>query len=220
MIYGASTSDETIQSALRDRLRWEPEVEGVAIAVSVANGVATLAGTVRAYQRAAAERVARDTAGVTAVENRLRVSDPLRLDDEGLAAVLMAALAEESIGVPDEVTVAVHDGVVELSGQVSSGRARLAAQEAAVDLPGVVDVQNRIVVTSSPVHAARVERAIRDAFAAAAADAAVGITVAVAGSRVALAGTAPTDHYRHLAEEAAWGVEGVGAVRNEIQVAL
>ena len=211
-------SDEAIARQIRERLTWEPEIEGAAIAVRVVNGTATLEGSVRGYQGAAAERIVRETPGVTAVENRLRLIDPLLPGDETIAELVNAALTADPVIPAARLDVAVHDGIVELRGQVRSGAERVAAEDAVLDLPGVVDVRNRIVVAGPPAPAEQLESTIRDAFVAEAVEAASRIVARVDGDQVTLAGSVPTPHHRHLAERTAWSVSGVAEVRNEIRV--
>jgi osmotically-inducible protein OsmY len=209
-------SDVMIAERIRARLSWDPEIEGAVIAVEVADGVAMLEGVVRGYQRAAAERIAVETPGVTAVDNRLRLIDPLRPADETIARLVADALAAEASIPAGQIGVAIHDGMVELSGEVNRGAERAAAEAAVVDLPGVVNVRNRITVANVAVPVDQIETTIREAFAAEAAAAAASITAHVNGGQVTLMGTTSTAHYRQLAERAAWGIVGVSEVRNEI----
>jgi osmotically-inducible protein OsmY len=214
----ANQSDETIAHALRQRLEWDPEMEGVAVAVRITDGVAILEGTVRPYQRAAAERLATETPGVCAIDNRLQLSDPLRLDDQALARLAVVALEADPVIPAAQIVVAVQRGIVELRGDVERGAERLAAEAAVVDLPGVVDVHNLIVVAASPPSAADLTAAIQEAYVAEATAASARIAARVEGGRVTLTGTTPTPHFRQLAERAVWRVSGVGDVLNEIRV--
>jgi osmotically-inducible protein OsmY len=211
-------SDEAIAHAIRTRLTWDPEIEGAAIAVTVMKGTAILEGTVRGYQRAAAERIARETPGVEAVDSRLRLADPFRPGDETIARMADTALAADPAIPAAQIVVTVHDGIVELTGEVSRGAERMAAEAAIIDLPGVVDVRNHMTVTEAPVGAAQIVTTIEEAFVAEAHAAAVGIAAQVDGGRVTLTGTTPTPHHRQLAERAAWGIAGVSDVRNELRV--
>jgi osmotically-inducible protein OsmY len=214
----ADQSDDVIEQEIRARLTWDPEIEGAVIAVNVAQGVAILEGTVRGYQRAAAERIARDTPGVTAVDNRLRLIDPLHPSDEIIARLVDAAFAADPMIPAEQISVAVHDGIIDLSGEVSRGAERVAAEEVVLDLLGVVDMHNRIAVADLPVQVEQIETTIRDAFTAEADAAAARIDAQVNGGQVTLTGTTPTSHHRQLAERAALSVMGVSEVRNEIQL--
>lgn len=210
--------DEAIARDIRERLASDPEIEGAAISVSVAGGMEVLEVAVRGYQRAAAERIASATPGVIAVDNRLRLADPLRPGDETLAALVAASLAGDPAIPAARIGIAVREGIVELSGEVSRGAERLAAEAAILDLPGVVDVRNQIAVVAPPVQPRQIETTISDAFAAEATAAAGKIVVQVDEGRVTLSGSVPDPHYRQLAERAAWNVAGVNEVRNEIRI--
>jgi osmotically-inducible protein OsmY len=212
------TSDEAIAQAIRTRLTWDPEIEGATIAVTVAQGSVLLEGVVRGYQRAAAERIARETPGVAAVDNRLHLADPLHPGDETLAKLIATALTADPAIPAGQIGVTVHDGIVELRGEVNRGAERSAVEAAVLDLPGVVDVHNRVTVSAAPVEAEQIATTIQDTFVAEARAAARGIVAQVDGDRVTLTGTTPTPHYRQLAERAAWSVAGVSEVRNEIRV--
>jgi osmotically-inducible protein OsmY len=211
-------SDEQIQREIRERFVWEPEIEGAGITVTVVDGIAILEGAARGYQRAAAERIAGATPGVRAVEDRLRLIDPLHPDDETLLHLAASALAADPVIPAGQVGVAVRNGIVELSGEVQRGAERAAAEAAVLDLPGVIDVRNAITVVGSPPQAAGIESAIRETFVTEAAKAAAEIAVSLDGALATLTGTVPTPHYRQLAETVAWNVPGVSEVRNELRV--
>ena len=215
---GGDRSDDVIEQDIRARLTWDPEIEGVVISVNVTRGVVILEGTVRGYQRAAAERISKETLGVTAVDNRLRLIDPLHPPDETIGRLVEAALATDSLIPAAQISVAVHGGIVELSGEVSRGADRIAAEAAVLDLPGVVDVRNRIAVVDVPVQVEQIETTIREAFMSEATAAAARIAAQVEGGQVTLTGTTSTSHHRQLAEQAALNVMGVSEVRNEIQL--
>ncbi|MDE2219878.1 MAG: BON domain-containing protein [Gammaproteobacteria bacterium] len=64
-----------VDAAVRARLGADPALRGGAISVSAAGGTVTLRGTVAtSAQRAQAERAARAVAGVSAVNNQLKVN--------------------------------------------------------------------------------------------------------------------------------------------------
>ena len=210
--------DEAIAQEIRQRLTWDPEIEGASIGITVEDGIATLRGDVRAYQRAAAERIAWATPGVRAVDNALHLTDPFHPGDERIAALATAALASVP-GIPAAaIDIVVINGVVKLRGDVERGEQRAAVAAAVLDLPGVVDVRNEITVGAPPANAGGVQGAIQEAFAADAAATAAQIMVRVEGASVTLTGTSPTAYHRQLAERAAWRVAGVTGVRNELAV--
>jgi hypothetical protein len=70
-------SDADIRRDVEDELRWDPDLDATDIAVSVNNGVVTLAGFVRSYtEKFEAEVDAKRVAGVLAVVNDLEVRLP------------------------------------------------------------------------------------------------------------------------------------------------
>jgi hyperosmotically inducible periplasmic protein len=71
----AAQSVGPLDAAVRERIGADPALRGVPISVSATGGTVTLRGTVAtAAQRAAAERTARTVAGVSAVNNQLKVN--------------------------------------------------------------------------------------------------------------------------------------------------
>ena len=70
-------SDSDIRRDVEDELRWDPDIDATDIAVSVSNGVVTLAGFVRSYmQKYHADSDAKRVAGVLGVANDLEVRLP------------------------------------------------------------------------------------------------------------------------------------------------
>ena len=70
-------SDSDIKRDVEDELRWDPDIDATDIAVSVNNGVVTLAGFVRSFmQKYQAEADAKRVAGVLAVANDLEIRLP------------------------------------------------------------------------------------------------------------------------------------------------
>lgn len=68
-------SPAPLDAAVRERLAVDPALRGAAVSVSAAGGTVTLRGTVAtAAQRAAAERSALAVAGVSVVNNQLKVN--------------------------------------------------------------------------------------------------------------------------------------------------
>src|SRR5215469_10267750 len=109
------------------------------IAIRNINGDVSLTGTVRSYpQYLEAAAATRRVAGVTGVHNLLEVVLPEsdQRDDVKLATAANNALAQ-NVTVPDGVEATVEDGNVTLTGIVSYGTERAAAEAAIASLPGV-----------------------------------------------------------------------------------
>src|ERR1700716_2778204 len=70
-------SDSEIERDVRDELKWDPDLNADDIAVSVKNGVVTLAGFTPSYtDRLEAEAAAKRVAGVLGVANDIEVRLP------------------------------------------------------------------------------------------------------------------------------------------------
>src|SRR3984893_1053044 len=70
-------TDSEIESFVKEELRWNPDLNSSDIAMSVKNGVVTLAGFVRSYvEKYQAEKAAKRVAGVIAVANDIEVRLP------------------------------------------------------------------------------------------------------------------------------------------------
>src|SRR3982074_1836627 len=70
-------TDSEIQRDIEDELRWDPSLDNDDIAVTVRDGVVTLAGYVKSYlDKWHAERVAGKVKGVKAIANDLNVKLP------------------------------------------------------------------------------------------------------------------------------------------------
>src|SRR5262250_1750514 len=100
------------------------------IAIDNIEGYVSLTGTVPSYpQYRAAAAAARRVAGVTGVHNHLEVVLPESdfRDDVKLATAANNALAA-NVTVPDTVEATAYDGDVTLTGTVSYGTQRAAAE--------------------------------------------------------------------------------------------
>src|SRR4030081_1831734 len=70
-------SDAEIERDVKDELQWDPDLDATDIAVSVKNGVVTLAGFVKSFSdKFEAEAAAKRVTGVVAVANDLEVRLP------------------------------------------------------------------------------------------------------------------------------------------------
>ena len=114
-------SDSEIERDVRDELKWDPDLNADDIAVSVKNGVVTLAGFVPSYaDKFEAEAAAKRVAGVHAVANDLEVRLPAidERPDPDIARDAVAALKAELPISHDRIKVIVKDGWMTLEGAV------------------------------------------------------------------------------------------------------
>jgi osmotically-inducible protein OsmY len=122
-----------------------------------------------------------------------------------------------------DVGVAVRDGVVTLTGTVSSYGERLAAQEAAHRVGGVLDVANDLHVKLPSADArddTDIARAVRRTLEWHVQVPHERIQSTVSDGRVTLTGTVDFAHQREIAEWAVRNLTGVCAVTNRIELAV
>ena len=197
------------------------------VKVSVANGVATLSGTVNLYEdKVDAANRAQHTKGIASVDNEIQVAGTAVPDAE-IEKKLGEELAYSREGygnVFDAITLQVRDGVVLLGGHAHDYPDRDAAVALAATTPGVKDVIDDIEV--DPVSS--IDWRIRMAVARAiygdpamtkyAINPIRPIRISVQNGNVELYGTVDSKMDRQIAYMRASQVPGVFSVRDYIQV--
>jgi len=150
-----SGDDSVITAVVKSKLAVDNETSSANINVDTRNGVVTLTGVVTTQaNKEQAERIARNTEGVTRVINNITVEtngDHDAGEGAGMAASDMAILsriktryvAEGVIG----PKVEVKGGVVTLTGSVESAQMRVRAENIARATGGVKGVNNVIEVS-------------------------------------------------------------------------
>jgi osmotically-inducible protein OsmY len=213
-------SDSEIERDVRDELKWDPDLDAEDIAVSVKNGVVTLAGFTRSYSdRLEAEAAAKRVAGVLAVANDIEVRLPAidQRPDPDIARDAVSALKAELPISYDRIKVIVKDGWVTLEGAVEWRYQKNTADSAVRKVKGVKGVTN--VITVKPkVEPSELQRKIQEAFKRNAEVDANRITVEAKGSEVILKGTVRSWIEREEAERVAWSAPGVTKVEDRIVV--
>ena len=128
-------------SRARSALRPVPEN----VQATVHSGHVTLTGRVEWFlQKAYPEEAVRHVAGVRGVVNYITVSPATSHRD--VRRRIMQALHRNADLDARQINVAVSDDVVTLSGTVKSWSERDAADRAAGSAPGIVHVENQIIV--------------------------------------------------------------------------
>jgi osmotically-inducible protein OsmY len=213
-------SDSEIERDVRDELKWDPDLDASDIAVSVKDGVVTLAGFTKSYtDRLEAELAAKRVAGVRAVANDIEVRLPAidRRPDPDIARDAVSALKAELPISHDRIKVIVKDGWVTLEGAVEWQYQKTTAENAVRKVKGVTGVTN--VVTVKPkVQPSELQHKIMEAFKRNAEVDANRITVEANGSEVILKGTVRSWIEREEAERVAWSAPGVTKVEDRIVV--
>ena len=144
-----SASDATVTTTVRNKLAAEPTTSAARINVDTSNGVVTLSGAVpTAAEKSEAERIARNTQGVTQVVNNLTVergesaNGGTFSDATILASIKTQLVANGIIG----TNVDLKNGEVTITGEVDSAQEKSRAEEIARQTSGVKSVKNQLTI--------------------------------------------------------------------------
>jgi osmotically-inducible protein OsmY len=209
-----------IREAVESELSFDPQVDTADIAVRNLNGEVALNGTVPSYpQYLAAAAAAQRVGGVTSVLNHLQVvlpPDDYR-DDSMLTTAANNALAL-NVTVPDGVEATAKEGNLTLTGTVSYGSERTAAERAVAGLVGVRNVRDDIEIAydADPVDIdLHVQEALdRSALVPDDSD----VEVDTSGNVVKLTGRVRTWAEHDAVVGAAWMATGVLDVRDDLSI--
>ena len=213
-------SDSEIERDVRDELRWDPDLNADDIALSVKNGVVTLAGFTPSYSdKFEAEAAAKRVAGVLAVANDIEVRLPAidQRPDPDIARDAVSALKAQLPISYDRIKVIVKNGWVYLEGAAEWQYQKTTAEIAVRKVKGVKGVTNSIALKPQ-VKPSDIQRKIQEAFKRSAEVDANRITVEANGSEVVLKGTVRSWIEREEAERVAWSAPGITKVEDRIVV--
>jgi osmotically-inducible protein OsmY len=213
-------TDEQLRSDAQDELRWEPKVDSRAIAVSAADGIVTLRGTVGSFrEKRDAESAVKRIYGTKDVENKLQVKllNDDRRDDADLRGAVLQALILDGL-VPATVDAKVDDGNVLLSGTAKHQFERDEAAYVAGNVKGVLWVKNDIQLAVETPKPADVQDAIKKAFARDAKVDAARVNVDSNNGTVRLSGSVQSWAEHDAALNAAWAAPGVEDVDDRIEI--
>jgi osmotically-inducible protein OsmY len=209
-----------IREAVEAELAFDPLVDATAVTVMNMNGDVALNGTVPSYPHyleaaAAAQRVA----GVKDVHNHLEVALPPGdyRDDAMLTTAANNALAL-NITVPDGVEATARNGNLTLTGTVTYGAQRSAAELAVTGLTGVRNVMDEIEIgyNADPIDVDIIVQDALDRYALIPDDS--NLVVETSGNTVTLSGNVRTWAEHDAVVDAAWMASGVYDVRDLLAV--
>lgn len=149
---GQVVDDSLIASKIKAELVKDPDTKAYQIDVKDRKGVVQLNGFVDTNDaRMRAGQIAKGVTGVLEVQNNLEVKSSPRtagktLDDAAITAKVKTALIEDTTTKAHQIDVTTNNGQVQLSGFVDSAAAKAQAAKLALQVNGVVSVQNNIDV--------------------------------------------------------------------------
>jgi len=214
-------SDRDIERDVKEEFEWDPDLDASDIAVTVKDGVVTLAGFVKSYtDKYEAEAAAKRVAGVTGIANDIEVRLPSidERPDPDIARDAVGALKSQLPLSSEHIKVVVKNGWVNLEGQVEWQYQKNTAESAVRRIKGVKGVTNMIQLKPR-AQPAEIKRKIQDAFKRNAEIDANQIVVEANGSEVVLKGKVRSWVEREEAERVAWSAPGVTKVEDRIVVA-
>ena len=229
-----------ITTKIRAQYYANPEIRPWNIDVTTnAAGVVTLSGTIEdAGDRQEAVSIARNTEGVTDVEDRLtterRDTTNLQQPDAWITAKIQAQYFLDAEVKGRDIDVDTNNGVVTLRGSVDNDAERRQAVMMARNTEGVRDVNDQLTLTATSrptdnrTDVSRAADAIDDAWITMKVQSKFfldpdikgsAIDVTTKGGVVTLQGSVPTATEQKSAEQIAMETDGVRRVNNQLKVA-
>lgn len=213
-------SDSAIRAELQRRIPAAPGA-GARISVAVQNGIVTLSGTVPSLaQKFAMINIARRTVGVKDVVDMITVVPSEKHSDAEIERAVRTALSGNlSKDELNSLNISVRNGVVVLSGALSSSYSRQIVGVLTSWVPGVVDVRNQVVVHPAQGRSdLQILADVRDRLHKSPFVASYKITVGVVDGVVTLNGIVDSYLVADQAESIVRFTPGVVDVRNMIYV--
>jgi osmotically-inducible protein OsmY len=213
------TDDDILKDVIAE-LKYEPNLRNDDIAVSVREGVVTLAGLVDSYaDKWRAETVVGRISGLKAVVNDLEVKLPAgsQRPDPDIARAVLDALKWNILVPHESIKLTVENGWVTLRGTVDWYYQKEEAERTVRNITGVKGVSNLVTVAAKPTPS-DVKQKIVQALKRGAEFDAERITVEVVGNKAILKGSVRSYAEMRDAERAARSAPGITEVENRLTV--
>jgi len=140
-------SDKEIEVDIRKNLLWNPIIDSSKIKVDVQDGKVALSGDVDLYwKKWEIEDITSEVIGVRSITNNIVIVPTDNRVDREIAEDIKNSLERNRYVDVEKVTVEVEKGKATISGVASSNLARMHAKNATLFTPGVIDVDNEVVV--------------------------------------------------------------------------
>jgi osmotically-inducible protein OsmY len=234
LLLADSATDQKIEDAAAASYNFRTVLNNQ-VKVQAHDGVVTLTGTVLDRdQKALAENTVRGLPGVERVDNEIEVSSPGPERSDGWIALKIRSmlLLHANVSITN-TNVAVHDGVVTLTGTAENEAQKELTEAYAKDVEGVKDVKNQIEVrpagmaANDTAHGGTVGEKIDDASITAQvkyellthhSTSAMKTSVDTNNGAVVIHGIARSEAEKDLVSKLARGIKGVTSVDNQMTV--
>jgi osmotically-inducible protein OsmY len=226
-----SRADAEVTADVNSALLESSVPESYRIVPKTKAGTVTLTGNMKSYQeRLMAERLTEGVRGVRAVDNQIAIQHGVARSDSSVAADVTSRLRWDALVNDGLIDVAVHDGIVTLTGKVASAAERRRADvdawvlgAATVDDSGLTvdwaaqeaDLRRHKLLGRSD---GQIASAIHDAAAYDPRVSVADMLVSVTNGNAVLRGSVPSLKGRIAAEDVARHTVGVLGVQNELVV--
>lgn len=213
--------DQELQQLIESELLNDDRVSSQNIKVSVANGIATLSGTIESFRRKlASQQVVSAYEGIRHVRNNLEVRPEQASSDTEILEAVRAALNASADITKETVVVAVAGGKVTLTGKVANHWERVVAEDIARGARGVRDVINMLIVDRlQKIDDHELMNSIQAALRRARGLQSVDIDIAIGDDTVVLSGTVDEPWQIEIAQTVV-GRFGLLHIRSELHVAM
>ncbi|WP_198783225.1 BON domain-containing protein [Shewanella putrefaciens] len=158
--FGDKIDDANISAAIRSKLQWNKDVDDVGTEVMTKSGRVTLNGTVNNQNaKDITHRLALNTRGVKSVTNNLKIqsatitkdenaklkekAESNNISDSWITAKVKSSFMYSSNINGSDINVSTNNGIVTLTGKVSSGSEQSLAVETAQNIRGVKSVTSK-----------------------------------------------------------------------------
>jgi osmotically-inducible protein OsmY len=213
---------ESKESLVKKHLVWDNRVTADDIEVSVTDSTAQLSGKVSFfYEKRVAEQDALSVEGIESVENNLEVVFPddfTAFSDKEIEDTIDNILMYDSRIDSRNIDVRVNTGLVTLDGNVDAFWKKYVAEDIALNVSGVVDVTNNLIVVRAVSYEdEKIAEDIRNAIDRSLINPRE-ITIDVSEGVVTLGGVAQDSNQKRVAYEKATYTAGVTEVINNIRI--
>lgn len=138
-------SDQDVKEAMYCLLDANSEINSNDVQVSINNGNVILEGTVDSYWKSEKIRkMASQISGVVSIKNKVSIVPKVKISDEDIANLITKAMQNSVHVDAPKVNVKVKDGIVTLSGTLSSMNEYDSVKNIVTFTKGVVDIKNNL----------------------------------------------------------------------------